>query len=109
MGVLDETLDSLFKIYDGPKCKKLHPYAKKAISEIVDNVISTNDPKNYNKLLDKLGEKVDTENITTPIVRKFAMREFQKLMFPENDPMMDGIYLQIFADDPEYKLDYYIV
>ena len=30
------------------------------------------------------------------------MREFQKLMFPENNPIMD----RIFAGDPEYKLDY---
>ena len=102
MGVLDETLDSLFKIYDDPKCRKLHNYAKKAIKKIVDDVINTNDPKNLNKLLEKLGEKVDTENIVTPEVRKFAMREFQKSMFPDNNPIMD----RIFAGNPEYKLDY---
>jgi len=99
MGALDETLDSLFKIYDDPKLRKLHPYAKKAINRIVDDIVARNDPKSINQLVEKLGEKVDTQNINTPEVRQFAMRQLQKCMFPEHNKLMN----KIFADGAKMK------
>lgn len=99
MGTLDETLDSLFKIYDDPKCRKLHPYAKKAINRIVDDIVKRNDPRAINQVTDKLAEKVDPAEISTPEVRQFAMRNLQKTMFPEHNKLMN----KIFADGQKMK------
>lgn len=96
---LDETLDALFKIYDDPKCRKLHPYAVDAIERIVDDFVARNDPNGVNKVVSKLAEKVSIEAINTPKVRQFAMKQLQKSMFPADNKLIDGI----FADGAKRK------
>eukprot|EP01084_Bolivina_argentea_P284012 486596_1 len=110
MGALDETLDSLFKIYDDPRCRKIHPCAAKAINRIVDDIVARNDPQHVNKLVAKLGEKVDLENISTPQVRKFAMQQLQKTMFrPDNELLKkifdEGKELKQLPDDAPQEKD----
>ena len=91
---LPSSLDALFKIYDDPKCRKLHKAAHDAIECIVNDFVAENDPDGVNKLVSTLGQKVSVEAIRTPKVRQFAMRQLQRSMFPADNALIE----KVFAD-----------
>jgi len=89
---LEEIVDGLFDVLDNHKYEPNHDSAKKALDDIISQVVEQGDPEGVLYLSGLLAEKTDISKVNDPNARNLARENLQKILFGNhNDDVQEQI------------------